>query len=248
MFGLRQPLAIPFLVYIATACSGSSAVRGDLGLVTIEPAAFRASTGTIALASTRVMVRDIYDLHDVIAEFDSLVEARFRAGGFSVLRAARFDETVERITEEIGGVYDPKTGERDGAKVQMVYRRALEELRKEIDPDALIIPTIEVVQIEIDNTTSAEWLGTSECVDPPRIQLFGNCGSARYSGRLPALAFFVTIFDMDAAVVFRNGGGLQILEGPGGRVPRILLFADKERNAASVRLALNPLAGANEAR
>lgn len=248
MFGLRRPLTLPFLICIAAACSGSSAVRGDLGLVTIEPADFRTSTGTLALASTRVMVRDIYDLDHVIAEFDSLVEAKFRAGGFSVVRAARFDETVERVTEEIGGVYDPKTGERDEGKVQMVYRRALANLRKEIDPDVLIIPTIEVVQIEIDKTNKAEWLGTSECVDPPRIQLFGNCGSARFSGRLPALAFFVTIFDMEADVVFRNGGGLQILEGPGGRVPRIRLFADKERNAASVGLAVDPLIGANEAR
>jgi len=243
MFSVRQLFTVLVLVYMASACSASSVVVSDLGLVTIEPAEFRARTGTIALASTRVMV-NILDKESVRAEFDSLVEAAFRVEGFSVVRAARFDESVERVTEEMGGVYDPRTGEPDSAKVRLVYQRALEEIRDEIDPDALIIPTIEVVAVRVNDAARVEWLGASECIDPPLIQIFGSCGTVKFSGTVPTLGFFVTVFDMDAAVMFRNGGGVQILERPGGRVPRDELFAEKERNADAVGIAVDPLIGA----
>ncbi len=243
MLGLRQLLSVLVLVYTAAACSTSSVVVSDLNLVPMEPEEFRTRTRTIALATTRVMV-DMPDKGSVKAEFDSLVEARFRAEGFSVVRVGEFDETVERITEEMGGVFDPKTGEPDSVKVRMVYQQALGEIRDEIDPDVVIIPTIEVVAVRVDNTAKAEWLGASECIDPPLVQIFGSCGTTKYSGTLPALSFFVTVFDMDAVVLFRNGGGLQILERPGGRIPRDELFDDKDRNTDAVGIAVDPLVGA----
>ncbi len=243
MFGVPRLLVILVLVPIAAACGTSSVVVSDLNLVPMDAEEFRASTRTIALATTRVMV-DISDEEGVKAEFDSLVEATFRSGGFSVVRAGDFDESLDRVTEEMGGVYDPKTGEADSAKVRMVYQRVLGEIRDELGPDVLIIPTIEVVAVRVNNTAKAEWLNASECIEPPLIQVFGSCGTAQYSGTLPALSFFLTVFDMEGTILFRNGGGIQILERPGGRVPRDELFADEDRNVDAVGTAVDPLIGA----
>lgn len=242
MFRALQLLAILGLVYAAAACStGTSAVVSDLGFVGIEPEEFRAKKGKIILASTTVLV-NLQDTGPVEAEYDSLVEASFLAAGFSVVRAAEFDDIIERVTEQVGGVFDPNTGETDSAKVRTVYQQAIKEIRDKINPDAVIVPTIEAVAVGFSQTSKIKWLGTSECLSPAVAKVFGLCAPKDYSGQLSALAFFVTIFDMNAAVMFRNGGGIQILQKhyPLRRVPRHELFADKKRNIAAVKIALDP--------
>ena len=92
------------------------------------------------------------------------------------------------------------------ARVRAVRQLVVEEVRSKFNADAVLFPTIEAVPVEVYLATKAAWLGTSECVKRAPIRLFG-CGNYRWIVTLPGLSLFVTIQDMDGAVMFRNGGG-----------------------------------------
>lgn len=220
----------------------------------ITPKEFHATTNTIALARSSVFV-ELDDMESVRAEFDSLIEATVREAGFLVVSAGEFGEILERGIEPARGAVDFE----HTARIRAVRQLVVEEVRSKFNADAVLFPTIEAVPVEVDSATKAAWLGTSECVKRAPIRLFG-CGNYRWIVTLPGLSVFVTIQDMDGAVMFRNGGGIQLLATPNfgwrenfdlfftgettvnlNMVPRDKLFVDKERNIEAVKFALAPL-------
>ncbi len=254
------------LVALVTACLAGEGCTTKPGYVIenpfrITPDEFHAKTTTIALTRSIALV-DLGDMEPVGAEFDSLIEATVRDAGFRVVPARELDEILERAIGQVGELLDPETGQPDTARVQTVHQLVRERLLDSgSDADAVLLPTIELIAVDIDDDTKARWLGTSECVRRAPIRLFG-CGSMKWNGRLPALSIFVTILDMDGAVMFRNGGGIQVFAtakisagrafanmfaglpyADVDRVPREKLFVDKERNIAAVKFALALLVG-----
>jgi hypothetical protein len=217
----------------------------------MEPDRFHANTTTLALASTSVLA-DLEDMDPVKTEFDSLIEAMIREAGFTVVLAGELDNT--HVTELVGEATDTATGEPDSARITAARNLMSRELRSKFNADAMLIPTLEVIAVEFTKGR-VRWLGASECI-PMRWYMPG-CGP--YEGTTEALVLFVTIIDMDGVVVFRNGGGIQLLRkmpptlgagvglATGGTklplVPRDKLFVDKERNVEAVRTALGPLFG-----
>ena len=76
-------------------------------------------------------------------------------------------------------------------------------------------------------------------------------GRRASSGRIPALSLSVWLTDIDGRALYHERGGIQLLgrvniAGTLVDVPRSELFANNERNANAVRLALDPLLGAAE--
>ncbi len=220
---------------------------------------FHANTTTIALTRSADVV-GLENIAPVLAVFDSLLETSMRQFGFTVVSADEFDEIAAGVMGEVGDVVGRQMGQPDTARIRTLWRRIREEIRTGHDVDAVLFPTLEIVPVEVEAATRAAWLGASECVRRAPIRLFG-CGQDKWTATLPGLALLVTIVDMDGDVVFRNGGGIQLLATPriglgkafslynrgGGTVnikvvPRDELFADAAKTAAAVAFALQPLA------
>ncbi len=249
----RQFPALLLIVFSGAGClSGKSTILTPLGIVEMEPEKLPAETTKLALART-VVILDLFDTEPIAAEFDSLIEATVREAGFTIVPREEMDNILDGAIEKVNGKYDAITGKPDSATQAAVRRVTFEALRSQFDTEAVLFPTIEKVSIEFTKGT-VKWLGASECI-PMRWYMPG-CGP--YKGVTEASALFVTIMDTDGEVVFRNGGGIQLLRklgtslsegwnsglGGGTRgtvVPRDKLFIDKQLNIDAVKIALYPL-------
>lgn len=204
---------------------------------------FHGKIKTIALTPVAVP-RDLENPERVRAKFESLIEAKLREAGFSIVPARESGEIFERMTKQLGGFFDPVTGKRDEAKFKTAVEHTLRELGTRFNADALLYPSIVVVRAPF-SVNRANWDGAQEPMITP-----GSYGSALI-GTVAALSLVVTIQDRTGAAVYINGGGIQVLTKihKGGffqpekfiPVPPIELFAYEERNVAAVNIALAPL-------
>ena len=188
---------------------------------------------TIALAPVGVPP-DLGHPEPVMAKFESLLEAKLREGGFSIVPSREFVEIWKRMAEQVGGYFDPVTGKREEAKFRAVQEHALRELSATFKADALVQARIQPVTVPF-RATEATWHGTSQLVE----------GGWQRFGTIGALSLVITIVDSHGVVMYTNAGGIQLLaEFKGNQlvlVPRHELFTDEERNAAAVNIALGPL-------
>lgn len=193
---------------------------------------------TLALAPI-AMPRGLEDPEPVRAKFESLITAKLREAGFSTAPSQQFADIWQRMADQVGGLFDPRTGQLDEAKFKTVREHALRELSATFKADALMQARIQPVTVPFRarpffQSSEATWHGTSQSVE--------STGSR---GSVGALSLIVTIVDSHGVVLYTNAGGIQLLSKlQGGRfvsVPRQELFADEERNVAAVNIALGPL-------
>ncbi len=203
---------------------------------------------TIALAPVAVP-EGLQDPQPVKAMFESLIEAKLREAGFSTVPSGEYAEILKRMTEKVGGVFDPVTGKRDESKIKAVRKHCLRELSTNCNADAVLYPGIWVVKATISGQR-AYWDGTSE--DFRTVGKFWKLlDTSTYSGTAAALSLVITIKDMNYVDMYVNGGGIQLASklsrGKFVPVPRNQLFANEEQNVAGVNIALDPLVTKSEA-
>jgi hypothetical protein len=180
----------------------------------------------------------------VRAKFDSLIEVKLREAGFSVVPARESGDIYDRMTKQLGGIFDPATGKRDESKSKTAIDYTRRELSTKFNIDAVLYPTILSVGARFA-ANLASWDGVAESTIAP-----GSYGSALI-GTITALSLAITIEDRAGAVVYVNRGGIQLLtkiqreglfQAPKFvAVPPIELFANEERTVAAVNIALAPL-------
>ena len=195
---------------------------------------------TLALAPI-AMPRGMENPEPVRAKFESLIAAKLQEAGFSTAQSQQFADIWQRIADQVGGLFDPRTGQLDEAKFKTVREQTLREISATFKADAIVQARIQPVTVPFRtypfvSSSKATWHGTSQLVEG------GNYGS---SGSGPALSLVITIVDSHGVVLYTNAGGIQLLFTLNQRqfasVPRHELFADDERNAAAVNSALGPL-------
>jgi hypothetical protein len=196
---------------------------------------------TLALAPLG-MPREVENPESVRAQFEALITTKLQEAGFSTAPSQPFAEIWQRMADQVGGLFDPHTGQRDKAKFQTAWEYALRELGTTFKVDALvqarIQPVIVPFRAHTPYTSTAIWHGTSEVV-----------GGGGMFGTIDALSLVITIVDPHGVVLYTNAGGIQLLSKllsnmKGDQfvpVPRQDLFADEERNVAAVKIALGPL-------
>ncbi|MBA7681385.1 hypothetical protein ES703_89723 [subsurface metagenome] len=114
------------------------------------------------------MPEGIPDQDPVKVTFESLLEARLREAGFLIVPSGEFAEIFKRMTEQVGGCFDPVTGKLDEAKYSTVQKHTCEELRTKCDADTLLIPSIQIFTVNWSRgggglfPTKVYWNGTSE--------------------------------------------------------------------------------------
>ena len=184
------------------------------------------------------------DPEPVKAKFESLVEAKLRKAGFTVVPSREYDAIWKQTTEKLGGVFDPLTGKRDEAKFKTVREHTLRELGAKTKADAVLEQGISIVKANFA-APNAHWHGTSESVITGGFWATFFAGGSQ--GTVPALSLVVALLDIHGVEMYVNTGGIQVLAKLSGQnfvtVQRYELFTDDERNRQAVNLALDPLMG-----
>lgn len=204
---------------------------------------------TIVLAPVIVPV-NLADPEPVKVKFESILEAKLREAGFSVVPSKEGAGIWKQMTEQVGGFFDPVSGKRDDAKYRTVREHTFRELRARFQVDAVLHPAIVPVRAQWEGLT-ASWDGTEESItsfgdafkEALPYALFGI--SVTRHGAVGALSLVVSIEDVNGVDMYVNAGGIQLLAKISGGnfvgVPRHELFANEERNVAAVNIALGPL-------
>jgi len=208
---------------------------------------FYNKVNTIALAPVYVP-RDLEDQEQVKGKFESILEARLREAGFSVVPCEAFSQTWKQMTESLGGIYDPVTGKVDKSKVKTVRDNIRREMLARYDADAMLYPKIVYVKANFNNNT-AKWDGVTENLRPSGF--WKNLTLGNWQGHISALSFVISIRDVEGLQMYLNAGGIQALNklGTFGKfvpVPREDLFANEERNDAAVDIAIAPMVKKSE--
>ena len=114
--------------------------------------------------------------------FDALIEAKLQEAGFTTFPAKEWGEAFTRIQQEAGGLFDPRTGELDDAKVKTILLRTVEELRGRFQLDAILFPRVHVVKAKFTGAW-ARWDGASDSLTSG-LSVLATSG---ISGTVPAL-------------------------------------------------------------
>lgn len=195
------------------------------------------------IALTPVLVpEDLEDPEPVKAGFESLIEAKLREAGFSIVPSRESAEIFERMKKQLGGFFDPITGKRDEAKFKAAAEQTRRELSTKFNVDAILHPSIRVVRASF-SANRANWHGTSESLTSGGF-LEAVLGGT-YQGTVGALSLLINVEDRNGVDLYLNGGGIQALARlSGGKfipIPRNEILANEERNVTAVNIALEPL-------
>jgi erythromycin esterase len=199
----------------------------------VPKAEFYDSVETI-VATPVLMPEGVEASDSVLTWFDDLIERTLREAGFTVVPAETYMEMWNRINQEAGGFFDPLTGERDEPRYQAAVDQLFDELKERFSPDAILYPEMWIVEAPTSGGY-ARWDGTTQRV-----------GTQMESAVL-ALSLAIVVQDMDAAELYSNVWGLEVLElynwnlGDFTEVPSGALFADQGRNTTAVMKTLGPL-------
>lgn len=224
---------------------GCSQVAPPYDPFKIPKSEFFAKTKVVALAPLALAVSP--DNPDATREhFESLLDQKLRAIGFTVIPSREYRATWERLSKQIGGIFDPITGKRDEQKIKAVRGYLLEELRTKHQADALLHPIVQVVEAKFQ-AGHARWHGATEPVIPEGFWNAFLMGDSQ--GTTSALSLYVTIEDTNGTDIFIQAGGIQLLAKVTSvrrftPIPQSQLLANADRNKAAVELALSALSPA----
>ena len=203
---------------------------------------FHGKIRTIALAPIGVP-GDLSEPDPVKAKFESLIEAKLREAGFSVVPSRESAEIFDKMNKQLGGIFDPVTGKRDETKLKTAQEHARRELGEKFKADAVLYPSIRSGLAKFSGG-HASWGGASESLAMTE-GFFGQLQVGQLRGTANALSLFVRIENIHGGDAYVNMGGIQLaVKISGGQfvpVPRGSLFVSQERNAAAVNTALGPL-------
>ena len=213
---------------------------------------FRAKVKRIAL--TPITVPQGLEISESAKlRFDSLIEAKLQEAGIATFPAKNWGEVFARVQQEVGGVFDPRTGSLDETKVKTAWARTVDEIHTRFQFDAVLLPAVVIVEADLRSPDLAR-------------QFFSEAYSAQLGAAffgapttMPALLLVVSIGDRDpkGSVQYRHRAVIQLLKKPAPiterfsdkpPVPREELLTNDERNRAAVEIALGPLVKKPETR
>ena len=243
--GAFSPMVGPLVLVVALAACATAPPYNPFQ---ISEEQFHTKVKRIALAPIAVPPQ-LGVSESAKLRFDSLIEAKLQEAGFATFPAKNWGEVFARMQQEVGGVFDPRTGSPDETKTKTVFARTTDEIRSRFQFDTVLLPRVHVVKAQW-SSASARWDGVSESLASGLAVL----GAPNASGTMPALSLVVSIGspDLDGPAQYRHRAGIQVLEKLtpiterfSGKlfapVPREELLTNDERNRAAVEIALGPL-------
>lgn len=177
-------------------------------------------------------------------KFMGLIESQLREAGFAVIPSEEGKVVWDSLSAQMGGLFDPVSGNLDEKKLKTVRTHMYRELKAKFNIDAMLFSSITVVPAEL-RSDRAKWDGTSQGAGKGKFwkALLG----VSHSGTIPALSLQVILSDTEDTDLYVNSGGIELLAKVSASgivdVPRDELFLNEERNVKAVHLALDPLLG-----
>ena len=183
----------------------------------------------------------------------SLIEAELTAAGIRVVSADEYSDVWDRILRQMGGFFDPVTGERDEVKFQATRRELLRELRGRFGTAVMLYSELQIVEAEVADGV-AKWDGTSQLViggDSRIERRFADTfeqdmfGSNLY-GTIGAVSLVLAIDGTEGEELYRSFGGVEVLStaAPGNGDAGYALVADSARVEYAVGIVVKPLSQA----
>ncbi len=221
----------PFLVPADT-------VRSVVNIVIVTPAVPPEGVFVSAMAASRI---------------DSVMEARLRQGGYSVVPAAEYSRIWDGVLRQMGGFFDPITGQRDKEKFETARKELLRELKGRFDTQVLLYTELQVVDASVDNGV-ASWDGVTHDIREDdhgliRTEFYDTFERGEFGGStdgiVSAITLMVAIDGPDGKELYRNFGGVEVLARRRGLVVEtegdFELRAEVEHVELAVNHALSPL-------
>ena len=192
---------------------------------------------------------------EVSHRIDSLIKAKLDSAGIQVVAADEYSRIWDRIIRQLGGFFDPITGERNEVKFESARRILLREVRGRFGTGVLLYAELQIVEAVVEDGV-ARWDGTSQPVTGRGARILSEFratfredrfGSELY-GTIDAVSLMLAIDDGDGKELYRNFGGVEVLStlalGGGGNDSSYALVADEGRVAYAVGIVAEPLSQA----
>ena len=259
---IMMALRFPQTTLLATA----TALTGCLIQIPEQPYnPFVAPADSVLKVVSAVVVTPVVPPQGVVvsdsvsAQISSLIEARLRQAGFSVVPAVEYTRIWDGILRQLGGFFDPLTGERDKGRFEAARKELLRELKGRFGTQVLLYAELQVVDAQVDGGI-ASWDGAIHDLrgenGPIEAAFRGTFERDEPGGRgdgvVSAVTLMVAIDGPDGREMYRNFGGLEVLARRGEAIAEIegefAVRAEPERLAHAVERVLGPLLGKKTAR
>ena len=237
MKNLKQTFAVSTLMLFCVGCATTTPYDP---FVKSEDE-IKSSISVLAMKPIRLAEFSRKD--EVAARYEMLITEQLESAGFTVIPSNEFSAIWDPMVEQVGGLFDPVTGESDPDKVKAVHEHTLNELRAKFSVNGFVAPRIDVAK--------ASWYGNSATWDGVKDETTGKGGfwaslaAANYQGSVPALSLIVPIFDINGDPVYVGRGGIQLFAHfKGGRfidVPESMWFVEPERDLNAANIAMRDL-------
>lgn len=187
------------------------------------------------------------DRSETQQQIEALVIRYLEQAGFSVIASDHYKSLYDKMNVQLGGIYDPTTGELKAEQMKALRANSLQQLVMQDRLNGYV-----VARIVTDSTRYsygyAQWLGVRERVDGKQepssaVERFFDTQSV--SGNVPVISLVVQIFNTQGRVVYGRLGGIQLLAYLGVNefldVPTDRLLRDSARLERAVQVATMPL-------
>lgn len=201
-----------------------------------------ARVNTVVIMPIKI-VGDLNREEEIAERYESLIGMKLEQAGFKVIPSTQYASLWETMVEQVGGVFDPLTGEADIEKYKTLRELVWREVASRHDAEAFLQPRIEVVRADW-HVNQATWHGTSEPTTGKK-GFWATLSAPSAQGTIPALSLEVALMDSVGEVYYVHNGGIQLVNHVKGMkfipVPAHDLFADPARDENAVEIALRPL-------
>ena len=220
---------------------------------------------TVLRTVTTIVVTPIVPPGDVFVSeqaeqlITGVLEAQLRDGGFSVVPASEYSRIWDGIIRQMGGFFDPLTGERDEQKFELARTELLRELQGRFHTRVLLYAELQIVDAYVDGGV-AGWDGAEHDIRGDRVLIaeayqdtfeqdeFGG----GVDGVVSAVTLMVALDGPAGREMYRNFGGLEVVSRRDGvtvqQVGDFALKAEPARVVWAVGRALGSLVASRAVR
>lgn len=181
---------------------------------------------------------------DLDQSFEEKIAKRLEKHGIQILDSGLFGGYWEDKTNELGGSYNPYTGEVDQDKFSAILDHAKDRVLEEHEIDFFVHPKV-VLSAAPYSGNVADWDGVKERTFMKGEGSFWTGNPGPQGGSILAYSLEVTFFDKDMKVVYKGSGGLQLAQKytKDGlqAVDKEQLFQNDEWNETAVHLAIRSI-------
>ncbi len=89
------------------------------------------------------------DAASVRTELEPMITKALEEAGYSVIASNEFEERWQVLSEHLGGLFDPVTGESDDAEIDLVRQLVSQDLAMTLKADALLVPRVSHGEVRV---------------------------------------------------------------------------------------------------